>query len=239
MAAGSNETTTGGSGMVTERLIDIRDRIDQAADRAGRDPAEITLVVVSKGRSPAEIVEAYETGHRDFGENRASELAEKAPQLPKDIVWHFIGSLQTRQAKVARPHTALLHSLDRQRLVNTWAVGGAAPPVLLQVNVAAEQQKHGTSTDEAVELLVSAREAGLACRGLMTIPPLTQEPEDSRQWFAKLRDLRDNLRTEFPALVDLSMGMTDDFEIAIEEGATIIRVGRAIFEELGAPAMSD
>ena len=225
--------------MVTEQLIEVHGRIDQAAARAGRDPAKITLVVVSKGRSPAEIIEAYGTGHRHFGENRASELAEKAPQLPKDIVWHFVGSLQTRQAKIARPHTALLHSLDRRRLVNTWAVGGAAPPVLLQVNVAGEQQKHGTSTEETEELLEIAQEAGLTCRGLMTIPPLTQEPEDSRRWFAELRNVRDNLRTKFPALVDLSMGMTDDFEIAIEEGATIIRVGRAIFGELGAPAMSD
>ena len=222
--------------MVADSIAAVRTRVVAASRRAGRDPATVELVAVSKGRTVAEILEAYGAGQRVFGENRAAELAQKAPQLPTDIVWHFVGSLQSRQAKLARPYTALLHSLDRPRLVNAWSGTDAAPPVLLQVNVAAEAQKHGATVEEAVELLERCDAAGLDCRGLMTIPPLAPTPESNRHWFADLRRLRDRLQTDHDHVCELSMGMTDDFEIAIEEGATIIRVGRAIFGELGAPA---
>lgn len=222
--------------MVAQRLEAIKARAANAAISVGRDPAQIVLVAVSKGQPIAAILEAYSTGHRDFGENRAPELAEKAPQLPDDIRWHFIGSLQTRQAKIARPHTHLLHSLDRVRLVNVWSSAATIPPALVQVNVAAEDQKHGATVASARQLLALAQEAGIECRGLMTIPPRADTPEQSRKWFTKLRDLRDDLRTSEQALDTLSMGMTDDFEVAIEEGATTIRVGRAIFGEPGAPA---
>jgi pyridoxal phosphate enzyme (YggS family) len=216
--------------MVAKRLNDVHRRIEQAAERVERNADDISLVAVTKGQ-PVEVIRAaYEAGQRDFGENRAAELAAKAPQLPADIRWHFIGSLQTRQAKLARPHTMLLHSLDRLRLVNAWARDGGAPPVLVQVNVAAEPQKHGVSPDAAAELIGNAVAAGLVCSGLMTIAPLVSDPEESREWFAALRRLRDELSGEFPGLSDLSMGMTNDFEVAVEEGATIIRVGRAIFE---------
>lgn len=225
--------------MVASRLIEIRDRVSAAAVRAGRQPGDVTLVAVSKGY-PAEVVrEAYEVGQRDFGENRAAELAAKAPQLPEDIRWHFIGSLQTRQAKIARPHTWLLHSLDRVRLANSWMSDEGAPPALLQVNVAAESQKHGAEPARLAELVAHATEIGLTCRGLMMIAPLATRPDDSREWFAALRKMRDGLLGTYPELTDLSMGMTDDFEVAIEEGATIIRVGRAIFEASGDPATID
>ncbi len=225
--------------MVAERLNQVRDRADAAAKRAARDPAEITLVAVSKGRSVAEIEACYATGQRDFGENRAAELERKAPLLPEDIRWHFIGSLQTRQAKVAGAHTNLLHSLDRARLVNAWSNVDGASPVLIQVNVAAEEQKHGVSPDGVASLIGQAADAGLDCHGLMTIPPLASAPEDSRRWFLALRELRDSVRVAFPQIQELSMGMTDDFEVAIEEGATIIRVGRAIFGAPGDPAWID
>lgn len=225
--------------MVTERLNQVRAQAGTAAKRVGRDPAEITLVAVSKGRSVAEIEDCYAAGQRDFGENRAAELQQKAPVLPKDIRWHFIGSLQTRQAKVAGPYTNLLHSLDRMRLVNAWSNVDGAAPVLIQVNVAGEAQKHGASPDIAASLVTQATDSGLDCRGLMTIPPLAGTPEDSREWFVALRELRDTLRETFPEIVELSMGMTDDFEVAIEEGATIIRVGRAIFGPSGDPARID
>ncbi len=220
--------------MVAPQLGQVRSRMAAAAARAGRDPAEVTLVAVSKGHSVDEIMSAYDAGQRDFGENRAAELAAKAPELPDDIRWHFIGTLQTRQAKLARPHTFLLHSLDRPRLVNTWA-SAEPPPALIQVNVAAEPQKHGVAPGEIVDLYVQAQQAGLTCLGLMAIAPLADAPESNRKWFVKLRELRTRLADDFPELKHLSMGMTDDYEVAIEEGATLIRVGRAIF---GAPGTS-
>lgn len=215
--------------MVAEQLSSVYERMERAAKRAGRNSGLVTLVAVSKGQPTEAIMRAYDAGHRDFGENRAQELADKARRLPPDIRWHFIGTLQTRQAKAARPHTTMLHSLDRTRLINAWSRDGNAPPALLQVNVAAEEQKHGASIDDAPRLLSEATATGLDCRGLMTIAPLVADPEQNRKWFARLRALRDELSGEFPELEELSMGMTDDFEVAIEEGATIIRVGRAIF----------
>lgn len=225
--------------MVTEGLRQVRQRIETAASRAGRELSEITLVAVSKGRSVAQILEAYEDGQRDFGENRAAELADKAPQLPADVRWHFIGSLQTRQAKVARPHTFLLHSLDRQRLVNAWIAAGEAPPALIQVNIAQETQKHGADPEDLRDLLRHATDLGVTCTGLMMMPPLAAKPEDSRKWFLALRKLRDEISVHHAGVSGLSMGMTDDFEVAIEEGATMIRVGRAIFGAPGAPATID
>lgn len=219
--------------MVAQGLAEVNDRIAAAAAVAGRDLSEITLVAVSKGSSVAEILEAYELGHRDFGENRAAELATKAAELPDDIRWHFIGSLQTRQAKIARPHTYLLHSLDRMRLATAWMASGDAPPALLQVNVAAEGQKHGAEPHQVRELLDSMITSGIVCVGLMTIPPLAAKPDDSRKWFVALREIRDELQDLYPGITNLSMGMTDDFTVAIEEGATLIRVGRAIFGEPG------
>jgi pyridoxal phosphate enzyme (YggS family) len=172
---------------------------------------------------------AYTAGQRVFGENRAAELAAKAPSLPADIEWHFIGSLQTRQAKIARPHTVLLHSLDRARLANSWSSAEDFSPALVQVNIAAEPQKHGVAPEAIDELLAHSAGLGIRTVGLMAMAPLSSNPEDCRQWFRALRLLRDELQPSYLDLVELSMGMTDDFEVAIEEGATIIRVGRAIF----------
>ncbi len=226
--------------MVADKLKAIRTRMVEAAVRVGRDPDAVTLVAVSKGQDVATVMRAYDLGQRDFGENRAAELAAKAPQLPADIRWHFIGSLQTRQAKVARPHTTLLHSLDRSRLVNAWLRDVDVPPAaLVQVNVSGEQQKHGVTPSGAMEILEEAADRGIRCVGLMTMAPLAATAEASRPWFKELRKLKDRLGEHFPGLLELSMGMTDDFEVAIEEGATLIRVGRAIFGPPGAPAASD
>ena len=220
--------------MVANQLEAVRDRIAAAADRADRPVESVTLVAVSKGQPIASILKAYESGQRHFGENRAAELAAKAPELPGDIVWHFIGTLQTRQVKVAAPHTALLHSLDRPRLINTWASVAPGTRALLQVNVAGERQKHGAHPDEVAALLQQAVGLGIGCVGLMTMPPLVIDAEANRPWFQRLRTIRNALQPDYPALTELSMGMTDDFEVAIEEGATIIRVGRAIFGPPGA-----
>lgn len=209
---------------------EVLDRVAQAAERSDRRPDDITLVAVSKTFSPEEILTVYEQGHRDFGENRAGEMAEKAAQLPKDIRWHFVGSLQSNKARVVRPITHLLHSMDRKSLASAWMKGiGLPPPTLLQVNVGEEPQKSGVMPAEVGDTLTELTGMGLEVRGLMAIPPIPETPEESRPFFGILRRLRDEVVGEFPTVTELSMGMTDDFEVAIEEGASIIRVGRAIF----------
>ena len=209
---------------------DVTARVHAAATAAGRDPTEITLVAVSKGRSVDQIAALYDRGHRDFGENRAQELAAKAPQLPDDIRWHFVGSLQRRKVPAIEPHVALLHSMDRLRLAQAWQRGAdPAPPALLQVNLQREPQKGGVDPDHVDDLVDGCTELGIDLRGLMIIPPIPDVPTDSLPWFNRLRALRDRLRQRDPALAELSMGMTDDYEVAIAAGATLIRVGRAIF----------
>ena len=208
----------------------VLERVASAAEGAGRDVESITVVAVAKTKSADEIMSVYEMGHRDFGENRAGEMAEKASVLPDDIKWHFVGSLQSNKARLVRPVIYLLHSMDRPNLAKAWLKGpGRPPPVLLEVNVAAEPQKTGVSleaVDETVDLLV---DMGLVIRGLMAIPPQPGQPEDSRVHFRRLREARDATVATHPSITELSMGMTDDFEIAISEGASLIRVGRAIF----------
>ena len=212
------------------RYAEITGRVRDAATRAGRSPDEITLVAVSKTKSVDEIKAVYDLGHRDFGENRAQELAAKAPLLPDDIRWHFVGSLQTNKVRMIRSTTSLLHSVDRESLAKAWVKGsGMPPPVLLQVNVADEPQKSGVAVSELPELLSKTADLGLEVRGLMAIPPIPDFPEDSREHFASLRLLAENIDKPEGWSGELSMGMTDDFEVAIEEGSSIIRVGRAIF----------
>lgn len=209
---------------------EVIERVGAAAARAGRSVADITLVAVSKTKTPAEIMEVYEEGHRVFGENRAQELAAKAPELPTDIEWHFVGALQSNKCRLVRPVVALLQSMDRESLAAAWIKGpGIPPPVLLQVNLGEEPQKAGVSPAGAGPAAQRLIGLGLDIRGLMAIPPMPQRPEESRPYFSRLRDLRDFLSKTLPSITELSMGMTDDFEVAVEEGASIIRVGRAIF----------
>jgi hypothetical protein len=211
-------------------LESVRQRIEAAAARSGRSGDEVTLVIVTKGQ-PVETVNAlYDRGERDFGENRAQELAAKADQLPGDIRWHFVGPLQSNKVRIVRPIAAFLHSLDRSELGPAWIKGpGLAPPALLQINVGREPQKHGVDPADAPRVFADLVAIGVDLVGLMAIPPLVDEAEESRPNFAELRRVANELATAFPARVALSMGMTDDFEVAIEEGATFVRVGRAIF----------
>lgn len=209
---------------------EVKARIEASARLVGRRTKDVTLVAVSKTKTPAEIEAVYRLGHRDFGENRADELADKAAKLPGDIRWHFVGTLQSRKARLVRPVTHLLHSMDRKSLAGAWLKGlGTAPPVLVQVNLGAEEQKSGVSPPEVGETLDWMSQMGIDVRGLMAIPPIPGRPEDSRPYFEALRRLRDEMSVRHPGVTELSMGMTDDFEVAIEEGASIIRVGRAIF----------
>jgi pyridoxal phosphate enzyme (YggS family) len=222
---------------LTENIAQVRARIAEAAERAGRDPAEITLVAVSKTR-PVELVEmAYNLGVTNFGENRVQEALPKIAHFhPEGLRWHLIGHLQSNKAgKVVEPF-ACVHSVDSlhlARLLNRHAEErGKRLPILLQVNVAGEASKEGMAPEETPELArqIAALPA-LQVEGLMTIAPLVENPEEVRPVFRELRRLRDRLRAEVTtsAWTHLSMGMTDDYTVAIEEGATLVRVGRAIF----------
>ena len=211
-------------------LSSVRLRVAAAAARSGRSPASVVVVAVSKSASDGAVLAAHEAGVRDFGENRAHDLTDRVPRLPGDIRWHFVGRLQTNKVPRVRPVVHLLHSLDRLELASSWVRGGGvSPPALVQVNVSGEPQKAGIFPGDAAPLIDAALGMGIDVRGLMTIPPLATSGEAARPHFAALRELRDRLRGEFPTLTELSMGMTDDFEVAVEEGATILRVGRAIF----------
>jgi pyridoxal phosphate enzyme (YggS family) len=208
----------------------VMSQVEQALGRVGGDPSRLTVVAVSKGRTVEQIRDVYDQGHRDFGENRARELAEKAPLLPADIRWHFVGPLQTNKVRLVRPVVRLLHSLDRDSLAPAWLKGpGQAPPALVQVNIGREPQRGGIDPDEVEAACIRYRDLGVDVRGVMAIPPIPERAEASRPWFRALRELRDRVATAVPAVTELSMGMTEDFEVAIEEGATLIRPGRAIF----------
>ncbi len=215
---------------VEVRLREVRERMSAAAARAGRSEDRIELVAVGKGRPLSVMREAFDAGQRIFGENRAQELRAKVGGLPDGVEWHFIGPLQTNKVRMVRPHVALLHSFDRERLVRPWLKGQAeAPAALLQVNIGLEPQKHGVPPDLAPAAFERWEEAGIPLQGIMAIPPYGQDAEASRPYFVRMRKLWDQLRVSSGRRLELSMGMTDDFEVAIEEGSTTIRVGRAIF----------
>ncbi|HVR34188.1 MAG TPA: YggS family pyridoxal phosphate-dependent enzyme [Acidimicrobiia bacterium] len=210
----------------------VEHRIGEACVRAGRDRSDVTLVAVAKGQSVETIRALYDQGHRDFGENRAQELRDKVDELPADIRWHFVGPLQSNKVRVVRPAVFVLHSMDRESLAVAWLKGpGHPPPVYLQVNIGAEEQKSGVSRGDAPRFCGRLVSLGIDVVGLMAIPPLAEDPEAARPHFSSLRELRDEIAVEHGSVVGLSMGMTDDFEVAISEGATSIRVGRAIFAD--------
>lgn len=217
--------------MGSSALNKVRGRMAAAAQRAGRDPADVSLLVVSKGRSNEAVLELYEAGHREFGENRPRGLQERGEgNLPEDIRWHFVGNVQRRAIKTIAPPIVLLHSFDRMSLLEPWARLETPPPILIEVNIAAEPQKHGFEPPQVLQVADLVTDRGITVRGLMIIPPRVEVAEDARRWFAQLREIGDRLRAQHPEAVELSMGMTDDFEVAVEEGASIVRVGRAIFE---------
>lgn len=209
----------------------VRAAIERAAAEGGRDPAGVVLVAVSKGRSVEEIGTLYARGHRDFGENRAAELAEKASQLPSDIRWHFVGHLQSNKVRSIRHVVEVLHSLDRDSLAKAWLKGPDAPPAaFVQVNIGEEPQKSGISPDGVDEAVDRFVRLGIDVIGLMAILPIVASPVEAVPYFERMVELRDNVRLRHPTVVGLSMGMSDDYEEAVARGATVIRVGRAIFD---------
>ena len=230
---------------IAENLCQVRARMAQAARRAQRSPDEITLVAVSKTKPLALIAETAAAGQVDFGENRLEELWEKvdaAAEAGLDIIrWHAIGTIQSRKTKLALGPFALIHAVDRpkiaQRLGRQAAEAGRKLDVLLEVNVSGEESKHGFSPTSLMAALPALLElTALRYCGLMTMAPFVEDPEETRPYFRTLRRLLDELRRTHPSAQHpqatwehLSMGMTNDFEVAIEEGATIIRVGTAIF----------
>lgn len=216
--------------MARVNLDQLEDRIRKAVARSGRRRSDVTLVAVGKSQPASKLMEAYELGHRVFGENRAQELAEKAAELPADIEWHFVGHLQRNKVRHVRPIVKLLHSLDSVRLGTAWLKGpDLAPAVLVEVNIGAEPQKPGVPVSDVPRVVDTLMGLGLEVRGLMAVPPLAEDPETARRFFAELRLLRDRIAGTWPNVTELSMGMSHDFEVAIEEGSTLIRVGQAIF----------
>ncbi len=231
---------------IASNVNDVQRRIEAACLRAGRDPSQVTLVAVSKTRTPAAIQAAYACGLRDFGENRVEEAESKIPEVENrlggGITWHMIGHIQSRKARRAAQFAHFIHSVDSVKLARRLDQAAKERqriiPILLECNVSGEESKYGFAAsdddnwDELRESVMGiAKCRNLQLRGLMTMAPIAEDPEMARPVFAKLRRLRDFLASSLTGLdlPDLSMGMTDDFEVAIEEGATILRIGRAIF----------
>jgi PLP dependent protein len=225
---------------IASNLADIRTRISRAASAVGRDPSSIRLIAVSKTFPLEAVREAYDAGQREFGENRVQEGLQKIDgSADLSIRWHLLGHLQANKARKAASAFAMIQSVDSVELLHKLDRGaadeGRTPELLIQVDLAGEATKFGAPPAEVPRLF----EAAVACRaarvvGLMTLPPLPDTPEDARRWFRQLRELRDGwLASGVPSalLRELSMGMSGDFEVAIQEGATIVRVGTAIFGE--------
>ena len=226
---------------IAEALAQVHARIERAAAAASRDPQSVRLVAVSKTKPSEAIREAYAAGQRDFGENYAQELAEKAEQLTDlpDIRWHFIGHLQSNKAKLVAPVAHLVHTVDspslaRELAKRTEKLGRERLRVLVEVNVGGEAQKHGVRPDDLPKLLDAVdAESRLLLQGLMTIPP--HDLDEARRAFEGLASLRDR-HGGAARLPELSMGMTDDLEVAVACGATLVRVGTAIFGARNVPA---
>ncbi len=224
---------------VKENILRIRERIAAAAARAGRDPSGVRLMGVTKTVGDDRIWQAIEAGIDIIGENYVQEAKRKIELMGKNVEWHFIGHLQTNKAKVAVRLFDMIHSVNRMSLAEELnrraAAAGVVCRILIEVNLGGEESKSGAPPEEAPGLIRAvAQMANLSIQGLMTMAPWYDNPEKARPCFTGLRELRDRIAAEnIPNLTlrELSMGMTDDFEVAVEEGSTIVRIGRAIFGE--------
>lgn len=225
--------------MVRENMKTVEEKIAAACRRASRDPQEVTLIAVSKTKPVELIQEAIEYGQVDFGENKVQELTSKYEILPKNLRWHMIGHLQRNKVKYIVDKAALIHSVDSLRLAETISMEAqkksVTVPVLIEVNVAQEESKFGTACEETLDLIEEAAKLpNIRIEGLMTIAPFVDDPEENRPVFRKLKQLSVDIMEKNINNVNvniLSMGMTNDYEVAIEEGATMVRVGTGIFGE--------
>ncbi|WP_099468132.1 YggS family pyridoxal phosphate-dependent enzyme [Konateibacter massiliensis] len=225
--------------MIKENLEEVEQRICEACKRAGRDRSEVTLIAVSKTKPISMIEEAMEAGIIEFGENKVQELSDKYEQLPKNLHWHLIGHLQRNKVKYIVDKACLIHSIDSLRLaeaISQEAIKkGVTANILVEVNVAQEESKFGVSVEETLPLIEEiSKLSNISVKGLMTIAPFVEESEENREIFNKLKQLSVDIKTKNIDNVSmnvLSMGMTGDYEVAIEEGATLVRVGTGIFGE--------
>ena len=225
---------------IRDRLAGVHEKIQRALERGGRGEEQVRILVATKYYELEHLAVLAQAGVDLIGENRAEDLLEKQALFGDRFEWHFIGHLQRRKAKVVVPRVTLVHSVDSVRLIEELAKrapeGGA--DILIQVNVADEESKYGVTEEEVDELLDVAAQTGgrVRARGFMTLAPLVDDPEDVRHVFAKLRTIRDSLRKSWSPhfdLSELSMGMSGDYEVAVEEGATVVRIGRMLIEEDG------
>ena len=225
--------------MITDNLEQVRTNIDEACRMAGRDPKEVTLIAVSKTKPVSMLKEAYDAGARCFGENKVQEIMDKHPQLPEDIQWHMIGHLQRNKDKYIVDKVSMIHSVDSLRLAQTIeqeaAKHNVCVPVLLEVNVAQEESKFGLKMDEVLPLIETIADfPHIKVQGLMTIAPYVENAEDNRDFFRQLKKLSVDIEAKNINNVSmsvLSMGMTGDYQVAVQEGATMVRVGTGIFGE--------
>lgn len=225
--------------MVRENLEQVEKKIEEACKRAGRDRQEVTLISVSKTKPIEMLKEAYDAGSRDFGENKVQEMMDKYEEMPKDIHWHMIGHLQRNKVKYLMGKSYLIHSVDSMRLAEEISKQSVkhevTTDILIEVNIAQEETKFGTSREEAIRLVEEAAKLpNIHICGLMTIAPYVENPEDNRKYFKQIKELAVDIKEKNIDNVDmriLSMGMTGDYEVAIEEGSTMVRVGTGIFGE--------
>ena len=225
--------------MLKDNLKNVEERVQAACDRAGRKREEVTLIAVSKTKPVEMLQEIYDENIRDFGENKVQELVEKYDELPQDIKWHMIGHLQRNKVKYIVDKVCLIHSVDSYRLAEEINIQAKKKnitvPILVEVNIAEESSKFGIYAEDAIALVEQiAQLENVRIKGLMTIAPLVENPEDNRQYFRNIRQLSVDIAAKNIDNVSmnvLSMGMTGDYMVAIEEGATMVRVGTGIFGE--------
>ena len=223
--------------MIKEHLTEVKERIEQACIRSGRNPGEVTLIAVSKTKPVPMLEEAYAAGARDFGENKVQEIAAKKPELPEDIRWHMIGHLQRNKVGQVLGKAVLIHSVDSLRLARQIetdaAKAGLDVDILLEVNVAREESTYGFMLEEVEDAIMTIKDfPHVHIKGLMTIAPFVENPEENRGIFKKLFEFAvdiDKKNIDNVTMGVLSMGMTGDYEVAVEEGATMVRVGTGIF----------
>jgi len=221
--------------MIKENLNRVRDEIAEKCLKIGRNPAEITLIAVSKTYGYESVLEAQSCGQKDFGENWSQELVEKYDFVPKDISWHFIGHLQTNKAKYVVPRAEFIHSVDTLRLaeeiVKIAQKQNKSQKILLEIKTSEEATKHGLTSEKEIDEIAGfcKENENINLVGLMTMAPFTNDEEKVRKSFSQLRLLKDELNGKGFGLKELSMGMTGDFKLALEEGATMLRIGTAIF----------
>ena len=225
--------------MIQENLKKVKENIERSCAASGRESGEVTLIAVSNTKPISMLMEAYDCGQRIFGENKVQEIMDKYDQMPDDVQWHMIGHLQRNKVKYIVDKVAMIHSVDSLRLAETIeqeaAKKNVVVPVLVEVNVAQEESKYGLSPEEVLPFLEKVADySHLQVQGLMTIAPFVENPEENREVFHKLRKLSVDIREKNINNITmsvLSMGMTGDYQVAVQEGATMVRVGTGIFGE--------